>query len=215
MFIAGKQLNTVYAFRLCSHLIQKGGFMKFNFKEYIQKRSKKKENGVKALEGFRQYMLEKGFKYLVVYYEGCGDSGETFDIEGHKTNKSLKEAIYSNDNAEYIKLGDWKDGKFIKIPEKEAYEKGTRNQYTVLKALREWNEKTGENLEPYKITDTIDYDWYNGEGGSGKVVFDLEDGKLDVVGRSYTRAFYNINEIRYTDDRPSKYYYDDTIEGVD
>ena len=186
-----------------------GGLMDFDFEKWARERRESKQKGVESLEGFRQYMLKKGFKYLVVHYEGCGDSGDCYEMEGYKTIKSFKNNI--NEGSEYIQHSKWEGNRSIDIPEKEAYSKGTRNQYSVFKALKEWNKKTGEDIDSWKITDLIDYDWYNNEGGSGQVVFNLKEGKVNVIGCRYTRAQYDITETLYISGKPAEYHYDDAL----
>ncbi len=190
-----------------------GGLMDFDFEKWMLERRMKKQGSVESLEGFRQFMLKKGFKYLVVYYEGGGDSGECYEMEGYKTIKSFKE----NDDtgSEYISFRDWenkdKNGKPIVIPEDDAYKKGTKGQYNVFKALKQWKKKTGEDIDAWKITELIDYDWYNNDGGSGRVIFDLKKGEINIIGYQYTQAYYDITEKLYTDGKPGEYYYGDEV----
>lgn len=182
--------------------------MDFDFEKWMLERRKKKQGSVESLEGFRQFMLKKGFKYIVVHYDGGGDSGECYDMEGYKTIKSFnKRQVYS----EYISFRDWQNkdnnGDPTVIPEDEAYKKGTRNQYSVFKALKQWKKKTGEDIDHWKIVDLIDYDWYNNDGGQGCIVFDLKKGMLEVQGEQNYMDCHHITERLYTDGRKAEYSY--------
>lgn len=183
--------------------------MDFDFEKWTLERRNKKQGSVESLEGFRQFMLKKGFKYLVVYYEGAGDSGDCYEMEGYKTIKSFKEN--DDQGSEHISHYDYSNNDRKEIPIKEAYKKGTRGQYNVFKALKEWKKKTGEDIDAWKITELIDYDWYNNDGGSGRMIFDLKKGKISVIGYQYTSAYYDITETLHVDGTPAEYYYGDTI----
>ncbi len=158
----------------------------------------------KKLEGFRKFMLDKGYKFLVVHYDGAGDSGDFYEMEGYKTVKSFNARnLYS----EYISHYDWEGDTRIDLSEKEAYSKGTRNQYSVFKALKEWNKTSGENIDAGHIADLITYDWYNNDGGQGWVVFDLKNKTIKVEGERNYMESESITETLYTDNRPSELHY--------
>tara|TARA_Y100001970_G_scaffold127238_1_gene157213 strand:+ start:3824 stop:4378 length:555 start_codon:yes stop_codon:yes gene_type:complete len=180
----------------------------FDVNKWMKERKEKRYNGAKALHGFKEFMLSKGFKYLVIHFDGAGDSGECYEMEGYKSIKSFNKRDFGS---EYISFRDWSNkdanGDPAVIPEKEAYEKGTRNQYSVFKALKEWNKKSGEDIDHWKIVDLIDYDWYNNDGGQGCVVFDLKEGLIEVQGEQNCMSQIDVTERLYTDGRKAEYSY--------
>ena len=182
--------------------------MDFDVNKWVKERRENQKKGAMKLEGFRQFMLKKGFKYIVVHYDGAGDSGECYEMEGYKTIKSFN---IRQDYSEYISFRDWQntdiDGKPTVIDEDDAYKKGTRNQYSVFKALKEWNKLSGEDIDHWKIVDLIDYDWYNNDGGQGCVVFYLKQGLIEVKGEQNYMSQTDITERLYTDGRKAQYSY--------
>ena len=180
----------------------------FDVDKWMKERKEKRYQGAKALHGFKEFMLGKGFKYLVIHFDGCGDSGECYEMEGYKSMKSFNDRDFGS---EYISFRDWQntdiDGKPTVIDEDDAYQKGTRNQYSVFKALKEWNKLSGEDIDHWKIVDLIDYDWYNNDGGQGCVVFYLKQGLIEVKGEQNYMSQTDITERLYTDGRKAQYSY--------
>ena len=176
--------------------------MDFDVPKWLKERKEKRHSGAMALEGFREFMYKKGFKYLVVHYDGAGDSGESYEMEGYKTNKSFSAR---KNNSEYISFSNWDNGKSTPIPEKEAYQKGTREQYNVFKALKQWNKLSKESIDCYSIVDLIDYDWYNNDGGQGCVIFDLKNSRIEVQGEQNFMDHQCVTERLYTDGRKAEY----------
>ncbi|MBU46201.1 MAG: hypothetical protein CMD28_02120 [Flavobacteriales bacterium] len=159
------------------------------------------------LEKFRKFMLKKGYNYLTVYYDGCGDSGECYEMEGHKSSTMPEEHA-----AEQASRSQWNNstGEFEKVSEEEAYSKCNYDQYDVLKSIKQYNKENKENVDEWTLIDCIEYDFCNGEGGQGRLVFDLKKGVFIVFGEqnyqscSYTLEKHKINgesEIINRDDQ--------------
>ena len=73
--------------------------------------------------------------------------------------------------------------------------------------MKEWNKKSGEDIDHWKIVDLIDYDWYNNDGGQGCVVFYLKQGLIEVKGEQNYMSQTDITERLYTDGRKAQYSY--------
>ena len=177
----------------------------FDVGKWQKDRVKKQLKGAQALEGFREFMYKKGFTYIVVHYEGCGDSGEAYDMEGYKTEKCFNSGDHFG--GEYIQFTDYgtNTSESKPIPAKEAYKKGTRGQYDVWKAIKQFNKLTGSDIDQYSIVDLIDYDWYNNDGGQGFVVFNLKDGEIFVDGSQNYSESRDVTQKLYTDGRKTVY----------
>ena len=52
---------------------------------------------------------------------------------------------------------------------------------------------------PWMLTDLIQYDWYNNDGGQGRVILDTEKCLVTVEGQQNTRAYFNASETTYLD----------------
>jgi len=143
------------------------------------------EKNALKLEKFRKFMLKKGYTYLTVYYDGGGDSGECYEMEGHKSSDIPEEHV-----AEAARPNKWNDSTndFQKVSEKESYSHCTNNQWDVLQSIRQYNKENNENVDEWTLIECINYDWYNDNGGQGRLVFDLKKGILIVFGEENTRS---------------------------
>ena len=52
----------------------------------------------------------------------------------------------------------------------------------------------------YLLSDLIGYDWYNNEGGQGRVVLDTTKNIVYVEGEQNTNAHIEVESKRYLDD---------------
>ena len=161
-------------------------------REAEEKRKKKAESLLKIAE----FLNKCGYKYIVVQYQGCGDEGESMESEGYKTDNDFKESQY--DGGEYIKDSDWIDGRSVPLP-KDKWE-WSRQQIEVRNCMKEYNQLHNTNIElNYMISDLIGYDWYNNEGGQGRIILDTVKKILYVEGQMNTNAHVEIESTRYLD----------------
>ena len=168
-------------------------------KEHQERERIRRHKATTYLSGLRVILMKEGFKSIVVHYDGCGDSGEVFDAEGFKDISKDHDLECSQ---EYFSKMDWdRNGRnHKKIPEDEW--KCSRHQNTLKKIERDYLKTTGYNEElVYLLSDMIDYDWYNNDGGSGKVIWRLEKNTIKVDGCQYYRAeepmtnIIDLNEV--------------------
>ena len=161
-------------------------------REAEEKRKKKAE----SLIEISKFLNKCGYKYIVVQYHGYGDEGESMESEGYKTNVDFKASEY--DGGEYIKTSDWIDGKSVPRP-KDKWE-WTRQQVEVKNCMKKYNQVRNTSIElNYMISDLIGYDWYNDEGGQGRVILDTTNKTLYVEGQLNTNAHIEIESTRYLD----------------
>ena len=81
--------------------------------------------------------------------------------------------------------------------------------------LKAYNESCVGDMKKYDelgwaLVETIDYDWYNNEGGQGDVIWYLEEGKIVVDGQQNCQAHWNMKETRFVDGSPSVLEQDET-----
>ena len=142
------------------------------------------------MEQFRKFMISKGYTYLAVYYDGDGDDGECYDMEGYKT-----ERIPDDHTADIISRHKYVDGKFVDLTYEEAIKHGKYNQYNVFKLLKEFKQKYNIDIDAYDIADYVAHDWCNNDGGQGRVVFDLRKATVIVFGeQNYTAQTYVLEK---------------------
>jgi hypothetical protein len=160
-------------------------------KEYQERERIRKQEASEYLLGLREILMKEGFKSIVVHYEGCGDSGEAYDAEGFK---DISEDDDRKCGHEYVDKYDFDSNNHKQIPVDEW--KCTRFQHIIHKIESDYNKTVGHKNEMiYLLTDMVDYDWYNNEGGSGKVIWRLEENKLEVDGCQYYRAEEPMTDI--------------------
>ena len=179
--------------------------MKFDVEKWLKERRQGILKGVRKLDALRNYLYKKGYKYIVVHYDGCGDSGEAYHAEGYKSIKSFKER---DNDAQYKSNGTWNNSTSKYDPPANEWEGCNRGQASVIKLVAQYNKEYNDKVDlHYDLTDLIDYDWYNNEGGQGQVKFDLKKGEIFVDVEYNERVAQPIKEWLYTDGKPAKYQY--------
>ena len=169
----------------------------FDVEKWEREREEKRKDKARELIEISKFLKKCGYKYIVTQYQGCGDSGEAMESEGYKTKKDFDKSYY--DGCEYIKKTDWVDGKSIPIP-KDKW-KWSRNQIEVQNCMDKYNACFGTKIElEYLLADLIGYDWYNNEGGQGRVVLDITKNIVYVEGEQNTNAHIEVESKRYLDD---------------
>ena len=182
--------------------------MTFDVEKWQLKRKKKSMEYAKKMQSLADFLISKGYKYIVVHYQGCGDSGESFEAEGYKTKKSF---IERDQSQQWKPNGNWNNETSKFDPLEDEWEGCTRNQENIDKLVVQYNEKSKETgTISDRLIDIVDYDWYNNEGGQGQVIFHLEEGIILVDGEQNTSACYDVLERYYLDGKDPEFSYDPT-----
>ena len=61
----------------------------------------------------------------------------------------------------------------------------------------------------YILSDMIDYDWYNNEGGEGTIVWNLKKEEIKVDGHQYYHGHYDCTETYALNGKEPKTKYKD------
>ena len=184
--------------------------VEFDYEAYKAKEEAKRVKAGKKMIDIAKHLNKCGYKYIVVQYQGAGDSGDSYECEGYKTKASFDKSRY--DGGEYIQRTNWDGGTSIPIPKDEWV--WTRDQIEVGDCMKKYNKihQTDYELE-YMLTDLITYDWYNNEGGQGRVVLDTEKCIVHVDGQQNTNAYFNAGETIYLDaSKPNEENYDTELQ---
>ena len=170
--------------------------MTWNYDEYRAREEAKRISLAEDVIGIAKYLNKCGYKYIVVQYQGAGDSGDCYECEGFKTQEEFNQSKY--DGGEYVKKSDWIDGQSVPLPKKEWV--WTRQQIEVENCIEKYNAMNNTKHDlPWMLTDLIQYDWYNNDGGQGRVILDTEKCIVEVEGQQNTTAYFNASEKTYLD----------------
>lgn len=120
------------------------------------------EPDIKVAAEMIKSMYDKNIR-LEIRYSGAGDSGEMFELEN----------LWYGGNGLY----NWKT---VDTPLEERLKPLTKEQITEFETLDYWN-----------LSDFINYDWYNNDGGGGSIYFDLHRLSIEVDG--YYREYQDID----------------------
>ena len=144
-------------------------------KNWMHERKVHRMSKAESLKDLAAYLKDLGYKYIRVWYEGAGDSGECFHAEGWKKEINLETKDHR---------GSWPDVyqskpyNYNKKEDFDEWEGMTRNQRDLEKSYNLFRKNhPDQNLDSelhYELTNLIDYDWYNNEGGQGEVVWDCK-----------------------------------------
>ena len=172
----------------------------FDVDKWMRQRKSQRISKAKSLKNISKFLLKNKYKYIVVHYDGCGDSGESHQAEGYITEES------------FIKRGlsaQYKPWNHDKKEDFDEWEGMTRNQKDIDKLVKEYNEKNNSDIcITDLLTELIDYDWYNNEGGQGQVIFNIKEGYVLVDGEQNTSACYDVLEKYFLDGTNPEYSYD-------
>jgi hypothetical protein len=176
------------------------------FKERKQKRIQKAKN----LKELGIYLKDLGYKYIRVWYEGAGDSGECFHAEGWKGKINLKPFGLNYEDDYQTKA--WNHSKEENFDENKNF---TRNQVQLQKEYNKFKtEHPDMKIDPelhWELVNLIDYDWYNNEGGQGQVIWDLEKENIQIDGQQNVYSCRDTNEKYYLNGDDPEYGYGDDI----
>ena len=161
------------------------------YAKYLQQK-KEYANSLVPLVAF---LNEKGYKFIRVFYEGAGDSGEAYTAEGYKSKEEYDKFL----DEHYESTEEWgqkDDGKWGVIDE---WKNNNRGQRQLRKDFNEYYKSIGETGPDdisWMLTEAIEYDWYNNEGGGGNIVLDIEKGELITNGYQYYHDTHEVKEIK-------------------
>lgn len=151
------------------------------------------------LNGVRDLLLENGFEWIVVYYQGCGDDGECFHAEGYKKGETPEPEVWGHEDTYY---GKWSNNeqKHIMKPGEDEWTRMTHHQKEINALFSKFylkNRKILKHLQDdlsWTLCDSIGYDWCNNEGGQGYIKWNLKTGKAMVAGETNYRATNDVTE---------------------
>ena len=173
----------------------------FDIDKWYEERKIARINKAKSLKSLNKYFKDLGYKYIRVWYEGAGDSGECFHAEGWKSEINLE---YTHD-CQHKPWNHDNEDNFDEWKNMDRNQKELSVEYS--KYIKEHpDEKLSSDLHWF-IVDMIDYDWYNNDGGQGCVVFYLKQGLIEVKGEQNYMSQTDITERLYTDGRKAQYSY--------
>ena len=178
--------------------------------DWMERRKAKRISKAASLKDLAAFLRDIGYKYIRVWYEGAGDSGECFEAEGWKDEIKLKDST-KNYPEEYQSKA-WNHEKKDDFDEWKGM---TRNQKDLEKQYEMFRkEHPDQNLNSelhYELVELVDYDWYNNEGGQGEVVWDLEKEEFRVDGQQNRYACYDVKETYFMDGRDPETEYGDEV----
>ena len=115
-----------------------------------------------------------------------------------KTEEEFKQSKY--DGGEYIVKSDWINEQQKSIPREEKDWEWSRQQIELQRCMEKYNALEDTKIElQYLLSDLIGYDWYNNEGGQGRVILDTTKKTVTVEGQQNTNAHITVDSKRYLD----------------
>ena len=180
--------------------------------DWMEKRKVKRITKAAALKDLGAYLKDLGYKFIRVWYEGAGDSGEAFEAEGWKGEIDLTSM---DKNVTWPDHYQTKGYNHDKKEDFDEWEGMTRNQRELEKQYKLFKDNHPDNqLQSelhYELVELVDYDWYNNEGGQGEMVWDLEKEEFCCNGEQNVYACNKIKEIYFMDGRQPKTEYGEGI----
>ena len=181
----------------------------FDYEKWLKERAEACDKQAQKLQPLGVFLKEMGYHYIVVHYDGAGDSGDCQLAEGYKDTSSFNAR---KTYGEWVETKDWKDGKGTDIPMEEW--KCGANQDKIIKYVKAYNESCVGDMPKiddiaWALVQTIDYDWYNNEGGQGCVIWYIDEGKIVTEGEQNTRGCWDMKETRFVDGSESIIKYDE------
>lgn len=186
--------------------------MTFDVKKWMDDRIESSRKRAESYKLLNKYLKELGYKYIRVWYEGCGDSGECFHAEGWKTEINLKQIINGRSFYEDYQCEAWNHDKEENF---DKYKNFTRNQIELQKDYNKFREqhpdlKLNSDFH-WELVDLIEYDWYNNEGGQGEIVWNLEKQNILVSGGQNVRACNDVTERYFLNGKQPEFGYDSEL----
>ena len=179
---------------------------------WVKRRVAKRVSKAQSLKDLAAYLKDLGYKYIRVWYEGAGDSGECFHAEGWKKEINLEK---KDKTGYYPDVYESKPYNYNKKEDFDEWEGMTRNQRDLEKSYDLFRKNhPDQNLDSelhYELVELVDYDWYNNEGGQGEVVWDLDKEEFRVEGEQNRYAAVQVKETYYMDGKQPDTWYGDEI----
>ena len=181
-------------------------------KDWMAKRKAKRISQATSLKELGDYLKDLGYKYIRVYYEGSGDSGESFEAEGWKGEIDLSRDDDGTKWPENYQSQAWNHDKEENF---DKWKDMTRNQKELEEQYRLFKEHHPDiNLQSdlhYELVEMIDYDWYNNEGGQGELVWHLKTGKFVCNGEQNHSSCVDVKETYFIDGSEPETEYGDKV----
>ena len=145
-----------------------------------------------SLQAFGIFLQDRGYTHVTMEYEGSGDSGDSYHVEGFKSKKDFDKR--GGDYNQGERLGGWYQDSDI--------DKGTHNQKELLELYKTYLDhnpdhgfgKNDSDELRYVLSAMIGYDWYNNDGGQGEVIWDIKKESIKVEGYQNYQGQYECNE---------------------
>jgi hypothetical protein len=181
-------------------------------KDWMHKRKVHRMSKAQSLKDLAAYLKDLGYKYIRVWYEGAGDSGECFEAEGWKKEINLTSTEDKHSWPEDYQPKPWNHNKEEDFDEWKGM---TRNQRDLQKSydlfrLNHPDQNLNDELH-WELVDLVDYDWYNNEGGQGEVVWDLEKEEFRIDGQQNRYAAVDVKETYFMDGKEPETWYGDEV----
>ena len=181
-------------------------------KNWIESRKAKRISKAQSLRDLAEFLRDLGYKYIRVWYEGAGDSGECFHAEGWKGKINLTRKKDDNSWPEDYQHKPWNHSKEENFDE---WKDMTRNQRVLEEQYNEFRKhhpdmKLNDELH-WELVDLIDYDWYNNEGGQGQVIWNLEKEHIEIDGQQNVYSCRDALEKYYLNGDDPEYGQGDEI----
>ena len=180
--------------------------------DWMHKRKVHRMSKAQSLKDLAAYLKELGYKYIRVWYEGAGDSGECFEAEGWKKEINLEKKDHRGCWPDVYECKPWNHNKEEDFDEWKGM---TRNQKDLEKSYELFRKNhPDQNLQSelhWELVELVDYDWYNNEGGQGEVVWDLEKEKFRVDGQQNRYAAVDVKETYFMDGKQPEVWHGDKV----
>ena len=184
----------------------------WDINKWLKERKEKRIQSAKNLKELGVYLKDLGYKYIRVWYEGAGDSGECFYAEGWKKEINLEKKDSNGYYPDTYEDKAWNHKNEENFDENKNF---TRNQIQLQKEyhkfIKEHPDLKFQGELHWELVDLIDYDWYNNEGGQGQVFWDLEKEIIQIDGQQNVYSCRDTNERYYLNGDDPEYGYGDEI----
>jgi len=179
---------------------------------WMKKRKAKRIDKAMSLRDLKDFLKDLGYKFIRIWYEGAGDSGECFEAEGWKGKINLEVKDKNGTWDDHCQTKPWNPDKKEDFDEWKGM---TRNQKNLEKQYSNFLiAHPDHNLEKelsWELVNLVDYDWYNNEGGQGELVWDLDKEEFKINGEQNRYACYGIKETYFMDGREPECKYGEDI----
>ena len=181
-------------------------------KNWMHKRKVQRMSKAQALKDLAAYLKDLGYKYIRVWYEGAGDSGECFHAEGWKKEINLESKDGKGYYPDTYQHKPWNHNKEEDFDEWKGMTRNQRDLENSYNLFRKNHPDQNLNSElHWELVELIDYDWYNNEGGQGAVVWDLKKEEFRVEGEQNRYAAVQVQETYFMDGSDPETWYGDEV----